>query len=164
LLERRLERHERRVRALRRAASEARRTALRRADRLDVRISRTPRPDRVSGAGELRRLAEQRRVWRERADRLGRRLAAPAVPADVRAALMCIHAHEGAWDANTGNGYHGGLQMDVAFQQAYGPEYVALYGTADAWPVEAQLVAGARAVAAVGYSPWPNTAAACGLG
>ena len=24
---------------------------------------------------------------------------------------MCIHAHEGAWNANTGNGYEGGFQF-----------------------------------------------------
>ena len=24
---------------------------------------------------------------------------------------MCLHAHEGAWDAATGNGYEGGLQF-----------------------------------------------------
>ena len=23
--------------------------------------------------------------------------------------LMCIHSHEGSWNANTGNGYYGGL-------------------------------------------------------
>ena len=29
----------------------------------------------------------------------------------------CIHEHEGAWNANTGNGYYGGLQMTLWFQQ-----------------------------------------------
>lgn len=24
---------------------------------------------------------------------------------------MCIHRHEGAWNANTGNGYYGGMQF-----------------------------------------------------
>lgn len=24
---------------------------------------------------------------------------------------MCIHRHEGRWDANTGNGYYGGMQF-----------------------------------------------------
>ena len=27
------------------------------------------------------------------------------------AGWLCIHAREGAWNANTGNGYYGGLQM-----------------------------------------------------
>ena len=34
---------------------------------------------------------------------------------------MCIHSHEGAWDANTGNGYYGGLQADMEFMSAYAP-------------------------------------------
>src|SRR6185436_13142983 len=29
----------------------------------------------------------------------------------------CIHRGEGAWRSNTGNGYYGGLQMDLEFQQ-----------------------------------------------
>src|SRR5262245_19100245 len=31
----------------------------------------------------------------------------------------CIHNGEGAWNSNTGNGYHGGLQMDYTFQRLY---------------------------------------------
>jgi resuscitation-promoting factor RpfB len=26
---------------------------------------------------------------------------------------VCIHEHEGAWDANTGNGYYGGMQFTL---------------------------------------------------
>ena len=36
-------------------------------------------------------------------------------------------------DANTGNGYHGGLQMDKTFQLAYGPAFVRRYGWAHNW-------------------------------
>lgn len=85
------------------------------------------------------------------------------VPTDGYAGLLCIHSHEGAWNANTGNGYYGGLQMDSSFMNAYGPEFVAEYGTANNWPVSDQLIAGLRAVRSRGYSPWPNTAAMCGL-
>jgi Transglycosylase-like domain len=75
----------------------------------------------------------------------------------------CIHEHEGAWNANTGNGYYGGLQMDMGFQRAYGPEHMDRWGTADHWPVWAQLQAAERAYASRGFGPWPNTARMCGL-
>lgn len=80
----------------------------------------------------------------------------------VVAALMCIHSHEGSW-TDPGYPYWGGLQMDINFMKAYGPEFYDKYGTADHWPVADQLVAGERGVAARGYAPWPNTAAMCGL-
>ena len=48
--------------------------------------------------------------------------------------------------------------------RTYGPEFVRQWGTADNWPVWAQLVAAARAHASGrGFTPWPNTARACGL-
>lgn len=76
----------------------------------------------------------------------------------------CIHHYEGAWNANTGNGYYGGLQMDMGFQSTYGPEFLARWGTADNWPVWAQVTAANRAKnSGRGYGPWPNTARACGL-
>jgi hypothetical protein len=79
-------------------------------------------------------------------------------------ALMCIHRYEGAWTANTGNGYYGGLQMDLRFMSLYGPEFVDRWGTADNWPAWAQLEAGARASeSGRGFTPWPNTSRVCGL-
>jgi hypothetical protein len=78
-------------------------------------------------------------------------------------AFLCIHRFEGAWTSNTGNGYYGGLQMDRRFMVRYGREFVGRWGTADNWPVWAQLEAAARAYPARGFSPWPNTARACGL-
>ena len=80
----------------------------------------------------------------------------------------CIHEHEGAWDSNTGNGYWGGLQMDYGFQRTYGPEFMRRWGTADRWPVWAQLEAAERAFYGFagyvgrGYSPW-GTRGMCGL-
>jgi hypothetical protein len=80
----------------------------------------------------------------------------------------CIHEHEGAWNSNTGNGYWGGLQMDMGFQGTYGPEFLHRWGTADRWPVWAQLTAAERAFHGFagygprGYSPW-GTRGACGL-
>lgn len=80
-----------------------------------------------------------------------------------RSQLLCIHRLEGPWDANTGNGYYGGLQMDQAFEAAYGPAYVARWGHASNWRPVFQMLAAERAIRVRGYSPWPNTARACGL-
>ena len=81
----------------------------------------------------------------------------------VRANLMCIHGGEGAWNANTGNGYFGGLQMDRSFASTYGPWQYHTKGTPDHWTPLEQLTAGARAVRVRGYGPWPTTGRACGL-
>jgi len=75
----------------------------------------------------------------------------------------CIHEHEGAWDANTGNGYYGGLQMDVSFQSAYGAEFIRRWGYAHRWPVWAQLTAAERAFQTRGFGPWPSTRLMCGV-
>jgi hypothetical protein len=92
------------------------------------------------------------------------RLNMPAIPAWLNEAFLCIHRYEGAWDANTGNGYYGGLQMDRSFQARYGADFLRRWGTADTWPVWAQLQAAARAHhSGRGFSPWPHTARACGL-
>ena len=92
--------------------------------------------------------------------RYGRR----PLPAELSSAFLCIHHYEGAWDANTGNGYYGGLQMDRRFQVLYGSDFVAKWGTADNWPAWAQLQAAVRAYrSGRGFYPWPNTARACGL-
>jgi hypothetical protein len=89
---------------------------------------------------------------------------AAAIPASLSAAFQCIHHYEGAWNANTGNGYYGGLQMDLSFQGSYGPEFLHRWGTADNWPAWAQLQAAVRAYqSGRGFYPWPNTAQACGL-
>ena len=86
------------------------------------------------------------------------------VPAWLAQAFTCIHDYEAAWNADTGNGYYGGLQMDLPFQSRYGSAYLDRYGTADRWPVWAQLEAAAKAYrSGQGFWPWPNTARACGL-
>ncbi len=88
----------------------------------------------------------------------------PAVPAWLANAFTCIHGFEGAWSSNTGNGYYGGLQMDLGFQNSYGPEFLARWGTADNWPAWAQIRAAIRAYqSGRGFTPWPNTAHFCGL-
>lgn len=78
--------------------------------------------------------------------------------------FLCIHRFEAAWDANTGNGYYGGLQMNDFFMRRYGAAYVSRWGTADRWPAWAQIAAAVRAYqSGRGFWPWPNTARACGL-
>jgi len=88
----------------------------------------------------------------------------PAIPARLHDSFLCIHRFEGAWNSNTGNGYYGGLQLDLSFQALYGPEFLDRFGTADNWPVWAQLQAAVRAYqSGRGFTPWPNTARFCGL-
>lgn len=91
-------------------------------------------------------------------------VAQPAVPGWLQDAFLCIHHYEGAWNSDTGNGYYGGLQMDYGFMGTYGGEFLARWGTADNWPVWAQIQAAVRAYqSGRGFGPWPNTARACGL-
>lgn len=67
------------------------------------------------------------------------------------------------WPCNTGNGYYGGLQMDRKFQRTYNPAAYALWGTANNWPIAAQMLAADRAYASRGLKPWPHSYAAYGL-
>src|SRR5947208_2358625 len=66
--------------------------------------------------------------------------------------FLCIHHFEGAWTSNTGNGYYGGLQLDRRFMVTYARDFVGRWGTADNWPVWAQLEAAARAYPARGFT------------
>jgi hypothetical protein len=87
-----------------------------------------------------------------------------AGPPELTRAFLCIHQYEGAWNAATGNGYYGGLQMDLTFMRHYGSDFLRRYGTANHWPAWAQVEASVRAYrAGRGFWPWPQTAAACGL-
>jgi hypothetical protein len=113
--------------------------------------------------------AETLQLWQERLATATLQVAQhgyarPPVPAFLNGAFQCIHHYEGAWSANTGNGYYGGLQMDLGFQRAYGGDFARRWGTADRWPAWAQLQAAVRAYrSGRGFFPWPNTARACGL-
>ena len=46
--------------------------------------------------------------------------------------LMCIHSHEGAWNAYNPAGYYGGLQMDWSFMRTYGWDMLRKYHWRDA--------------------------------
>jgi len=88
----------------------------------------------------------------------------------VTRGLLCIHHYEGSWK-DGGAPYYGGLQMDVGFQRTYGfmrihgsrIGFYELWGTADHWPIWAQIQAGKNGYKARGWHPWPNTARYCGL-
>jgi len=88
----------------------------------------------------------------------------PVAPIKYLSAWLCIHSGEGAWNANTGNGYYGGLQMDYGFMQTYGGELLRTKGTANNWTPYEQMKVAERAVdSGRGFYPWPITARRCGL-
>jgi len=105
-----------------------------------------------------------RRLWQRRAARAERQ----AVNPPHRGQWLCIHRYERnpaqGWRTHTGNGYYGGLQMDLAFQRTYGPELLRRKGTANRWTAVEQMWVAERAHrSGRGFSPWPNTARSCGL-
>jgi hypothetical protein len=68
------------------------------------------------------------------------------------------------WATRTGNGYYGGLQMDISFQRTYGAEIYRRKGTANNWTALEQMWVAERAHrSGRGFYPWPNTARYCGL-
>jgi resuscitation-promoting factor RpfA len=75
----------------------------------------------------------------------------------------CVHRYEGPWNANTGNGYYGGMQMDKRFARTYGGWIVRHHGLPHAWRPATQLLVAYRGWLARGWYPWPNTARICGL-
>ncbi len=98
--------------------------------------------------------------WRQRVQRVRARAMNPPHERQFR----CIHRHEGPWTANTGNGYYGGLQMDVSFQRSYGPRFVRAKGFAHRWKPLEQIWVGERALRqGRGFYPWPTAARRCGL-
>jgi Transglycosylase-like domain len=126
------------------------------------------RPTRTSYSAEsARKLAYQRwvlTVWQERHARARVQFERPP----RKEAWLCIHRHERhpatGWRTNTGNGYYGGLQMDLHFQRLYGRSLLRRKGTADRWTALEQMWVAERAYrAGRGFYPWPNSARACGL-
>ena len=119
------------------------------------------RPTRTAERSES--LAFQRwvlRSWRQKAGKMRWRAHHPR----RLEAWLCIHRHEGPWNANTGNGYYGGLQMDVQFQRTYGADLVRRKGLAHRWGYLEQIWVAERAYrSGRGFYPWPNTARYCGL-
>jgi hypothetical protein len=104
------------------------------------------------------------RLWQQRAA-TERRLAnnPPRM-----AAWLCIHRHERhphqGWATRTGNGFYGGLQMNISFQRTYGGWLLAEKGTANNWTAIEQIWVAERAYrSGRGFYPWPNTARYCRL-
>ena len=98
-------------------------------------------------------------AWRIRAARARHRAHHPPHLAEWR----CIHRWEGSW-TDPNSPYYGGLQMDLAFQRAYGPGLLRHKGTANHWaPYEQMWVAERALKAGRGFHPWPLTARRCGL-
>jgi hypothetical protein len=133
-----------RVRAVRYAAS------------LGLRLHPGPIEMRTTGIPYLKWLSLR---WRHRAHVF------LAVRSRRFPALLCIHHYEGSWVAYSPAGYYGGFQMSLTFMRHWGADKLAKYGGRDAryWSPADQLAVASRAVSHLGYSPWPNTAAACGL-
>jgi hypothetical protein len=122
---------------------------------------RTPYAGSAESDPSLRFKLWVRDLWRSRAAKAKQRFAAG--PPHKRE-WLCIHHYEGSWTAATGNGYYGGLQMDLAFQRTYAPKLLRKKGTADRWtPLEQMWVAEKAHRSGRGFYPWPNTARSCGL-
>jgi|SRR5579871_5776284 len=126
---------------------------------LTVVRGRPPRLSAVTKKSSTPQAAQNlARVWKRRA-RAASRVAHH--PPQLHA-WYCIHHYEGSWtDPNAP--YWGGLQMDYAFQSAYGPWLLRHEGTANHWAPLAQIWAGVRAWRVRGFEPWANTAHACGV-
>jgi len=76
---------------------------------------------------------------------------------------LCIHNLEGSWTANTGNGYHGGLQMTYDWMKDIG----GIHGGAENYTALQQMWAAERVSARFGFTwswmhgQWPNSYPPC---
>ena len=127
------------------------------------KLTQHPRPTVSRTRGDfdslLRYRLWRRDAWRIRAERARFRAHHPPHLAEWR----CIHRWEGSW-TDPNSPYYGGLQMDLAFQRAYGPRLLRHKGTANHWaPYEQMWVAERALRAGRGFHPWPLTARRCGL-
>jgi hypothetical protein len=129
-----------------------------------MKVRRTPTTYEERDATGVAYLTWLRDLWQSRATRAEARAQDPP----HEGAWRCIHRHEaaraGGWDASTGNGYYGGLQMSVLFMRTLGPELLREKGTADNWTAVEQMWVAERAIRrGYGFTPWPISARACGL-
>lgn len=105
-----------------------------------------------------------RDLWLRRASEAERQAENPP----HRDEWLCIHRYERhpaqGWATQTGNGFYGGLQMNIDFQRTYGPDLLQRKGTANTWTAVEQMWVAERAHrSGRGFYPWPNTARYCGL-
>ena len=99
------------------------------------------------------------RLWKDRALRARARALQPPHHQN----WLCIHRYEGAWNAQTGNGFYGGLQMDLTFQRHYGAWLLKKKGPAHRWTPIEQIWVAERGRRVQGWYPWPNASRICGL-
>jgi resuscitation-promoting factor RpfA len=71
-----------------------------------------------------------------------------------------VHRSEGSWTANTGNGFYGGFQFALG---TWTSQIVGGTVRPDLTTPREQLYRAWRLWRVMGWSPWPNTARACGL-
>jgi hypothetical protein len=102
-------------------------------------------------------------LWKGRALKAKRRALRP--PHLKR--WLCVFRHERhpaqGWRTQTGNGYYGGLQMDLTFQRNYGKWLLRAKGRAHRWTPIEQIWAAERGRRVQGWHAWPNSARMCGL-
>ena len=133
-------------------------------------IKVTPSAYREKNTQSVSYLRWDAKLWRKRSIRA--KYHAQNVPR--KADWLCIQSGyrgnakvgngEASWTAKTGNGYYGGLQMDLSFQRHYGGWLLLTKGTANNWtPIEQMWVAENARKNGRGFYPWPNTAHDCGL-
>lgn len=148
-------------RALRKAVRYYMRHAREWRERIGQERVATGEPSRTSTQGARQSCPKYlARLWRSRA--IAARAAYRRWFERLYAKWRCIHEHEGAWN-DPNSPYWGGLQMTRWFQQTYGAEFYRRWGTADRWPVYAQLIAAERAWKQDGdFGQW-GTAPMCGL-
>jgi hypothetical protein len=86
----------------------------------------------------------------------------PAVPAVPSVWTMLAGCEStGNWRANTGNGYYGGLQMDMTFWRSHGG--LAYAPRPDLASVSAQVAVAIRGQAVQGWGAWPVCSRRLGL-
>lgn len=132
-------------------------------------IDRADSPRRVIGEGQIKfdgagpeRWAMRYRRERRTADRLRALLSVHLERiVGLVMAFDCVHAGEGSWTANTGNGFFGGLQFDLGSWVANGGRRFA--SRADLATPAQQMTVAITYHARAGFYPWPNTARRCGL-
>jgi hypothetical protein len=121
-------------------------------------VRTTPVAVRTLATASVERMRRLEARWRRRERKAFRNAHHPP---QLRA-WLCIHRYEGSWH-DSGAPYYGGLQMDYSFQQTYGRWLLQRKGTADHWSPLEQIWVAVRAHRSRGFTPWPNTARACGL-
>ncbi|MEK2476665.1 MULTISPECIES: LysM peptidoglycan-binding domain-containing protein [Streptomyces] len=84
----------------------------------------------------------------------GPAFAGPPPPSGTDWDQIAACESSGDWQANTGNGYHGGLQISPATWRAYGG--VRYAARADLATRDEQIAIGERIAQDRGLAPWPN--------